>query len=70
MNQSELAAMSNRDLKRHIVKHPEDQAAFRLLMDRRHARTDLVTIEPDDPNWGEKFMALIEKQLAEAKNNP
>ncbi len=25
-------------------------------------------IEPDDPQWGEKFMAMIQRQMAEAEN--
>jgi hypothetical protein len=70
MNNIELAAMIDRDLRHYIRLHPEDQAAFHLYMDRRHARLeDREVIEPDDPQWGEKFMAMIQKQMAQAENS-
>jgi hypothetical protein len=70
MSQTELAAMSDRDLRTYIRLHPEDQAAFHLYMDRRHARSDdSEGIAPDDPQWGEKFMAMIQKQMAQAENS-
>jgi hypothetical protein len=70
MSNTELATMTDRDLRQYIKYHPEDQAAFHLYMDRRHARSgDIEVIEPDDPQWGEKFMAMIQKQMAQAENS-
>jgi hypothetical protein len=69
MSHTELVAMTDRDLKHYIRQHPEDNVAFHLYMDRRQARTeDIEVIEPDDPQWGEKFMAMIQKQMAQAEN--
>jgi hypothetical protein len=69
MSDTELTVMTDRDLKQYIKQHPEDQAAFHLYMDRRNARPEGFTfIEPDDPQWGEKFMAMIQKQMAQADN--
>jgi pyridoxine 5'-phosphate synthase PdxJ len=69
VSHTELVAMTDRDLKHYIRQHPEDHVAFHLYMDRRHARTeDIEVIEPDDPQWGEKFMAMIQKQMAQAEN--
>jgi hypothetical protein len=69
MNHAELTAMTDRDLRTYIRLHPEDKAAFHLYMDRRHARSEeLEVIEPDDPQWGEKFMAMIQRQMAQAEN--
>jgi hypothetical protein len=70
MSNTELAAMADRDLRHYIRLHPKDEAAFHLYMDRRHARSgEHEVIEPDDPQWGEKFMAMIQRQMAQAENS-
>jgi hypothetical protein len=69
MSQIDFANMTDRDLKSYILKHPEDQAAFHLYMDRRNARSEEFTIiEPDDPELGSKFMTAIQRQIDRAKN--
>jgi hypothetical protein len=67
MSSTELTAMIDRDLN-YVRLHPEDEVAFHLYMDRRHARSgEHEVIEPDDPQWGEKFMAMIQGQMAQAE---
>jgi hypothetical protein len=39
-------------------------------MDRRHARSgEREELELGDPQWGEKFMAMIQRQMAQAENS-
>ncbi len=63
MKQINYAEMSDQELKHHLVKHRDDQEAFYAYLDRRHARSNTVTIELDDPDWQEKVMAVIQQQL-------
>jgi len=63
MKQINYAEMSDRELKHYLVKHRDDQEAFYAYLDRRHARSNAVTIELDDPDWQEKVMAVIQEQI-------
>lgn len=58
-------SMSDSELKRYFLDHREDQAAFYAYMDRRHARPNREVISPDDPEWQQKVIASIKKQLGE-----
>ena len=57
-------SMSDSELKSYFLDHREDQAAFYAYMDRRHARPNRQVIAPDDPEWQQKVIANIKKQLA------
>ena len=41
-------AMSNRELKRYMLDHRDDEKAFSAYMDRRHARPKKVLITAQD----------------------
>jgi hypothetical protein len=70
MNQTEIAAMSSSDLKRYIMHHPEDQDAFQAYLERRReTASDRVIIEADDPDWDEKFLSSIQRQLQRSQAN-
>lgn len=39
-------------------------------IDRRQVRSgDREVIEPGDPQWGEKFMVMVQGQMAKAENH-
>lgn len=62
-------AMSDSELKRYFLDHREDQAAFYAYMDRRYARPNRQTISPDDPEWQQKLIASIKRQLGKKADN-
>ena len=57
--------MSDQELKHYFLTHRDDQAAFEAYMDRRKARSQKNEIAPDDPNWEEKVIAVIQKQISD-----
>jgi hypothetical protein len=63
MTKINYAAMSDLELKRYILTHREDKEAFYAYLDRRHSRSNKISIEFDDPAWEEKIIAVIETQL-------
>ena len=62
-------SMSDSDLKRYFLDHREDQAAFYAYMDRRHARPNRQIISPDDPEWQQKVIASVKRQMGEKVDN-
>lgn len=62
-------SMSDSELKRYFLDHREDQAAFYAYMDRRHARPNRQSISPDDPEWQQKVIASIKRQIGEKVDN-
>ena len=62
-------SMSDLELKRYFLDHREDQAAFYAYMDRRHARPNRQIISPDDPEWQQKVIASIKRQMGEKVDN-
>ena len=58
-------SMSDSELKRYFLDHREDTAAFYAYMDRRYARPNRQVIAPDDPEWQQKVITNIKKQLGE-----
>lgn len=62
-------SMSDSELKRYFLDHREDQAAFYAYMDRRHARPQREIISPDDPDWQQKVIASIKRQMGEKVDN-
>lgn len=63
MTEVNYAAMTDQELKRYILAHRHDQAAFHTYMNRRHSRADKVVIKFDDPDWEEKVLVAIQAQL-------
>ncbi|GAB4205803.1 MAG: hypothetical protein Fur006_62320 [Coleofasciculaceae cyanobacterium] len=63
MTNVNYAAMSDRELKRYILTHRNDQEAFQAYIERRHSRPHRTTIEFDDPAWEEKVVSAIQAQL-------
>lgn len=63
MTEVNYAAMSDRELKRYILSHRNDQDAFHAYMDRRRSRPHETAIKLDDPAWEEKMRSLITAQL-------
>jgi len=63
--QIDYDSMSDLELKRYFLEHREDQAAFHAYMDRRHARPNRHSISPDDPEWQQKVIASIKRQMGE-----
>jgi hypothetical protein len=57
-------AMSDEELKRYFLEHRDDES-FHAYMDRRYARPNRKTIPADDPEWQQKVIASIKRQLGE-----
>lgn len=64
MTEVNYAAMSDRELKQYLLTHRDDREAFYTYMDRRHSRPHQTAIEFDDPDWEEKLISLIKRQLS------
>lgn len=58
-------SMSDLELKRYFLEHREDQAAFYAYMDRRYVRPNRQIISPNDPEWQQKLIASIKRQMGE-----
>jgi hypothetical protein len=63
MTKINYAAMSDQELKHHILTHRDDQEAFHNYMDRRRSRSNRTAVKFDDPDWEEKVLAAIQAQL-------
>jgi hypothetical protein len=55
--------MSDLELKRYMLAHREDKEAFYADLDRRHSRSNKISIEFEDPAWEEKILSVIETQV-------
>ncbi len=61
-------AMTDKELKRYFLEH-RDQESFHAYMDRRYARPNRKTIPADDPEWQQKVIASIKRQIGETVDN-
>ncbi len=59
-------SMSDSELRRYFLEHRDDES-FHAYMDRRHARPNRTSISPNDPQWQQKVIASIKKQLGEVE---
>ena len=59
------SSMTDRELRRYMLDHRQDDEAFYAYMDRRAARPTTEVIVPDDPQWEVKITANIERQIRE-----
>lgn len=64
MTEVNYTAMSDRELKQYILTHRDDREAFYTYMDRRHSRPRQTAVELNDPDWQEKMVSVIDRQLA------
>lgn len=61
----DYSSMTDRELKRYMLDHRQDDEAFYAYMDRRAARPDRTTISYNEPDWEAKITVNIEKQIQE-----
>jgi hypothetical protein len=63
MTQINYKVMTDRELKDYMLSHRDDRSAFQAYLDCRHDRPDRTVIQPDDPNWEQKVLAVMQAQL-------
>lgn len=63
MNQVDFAAMSDRELKQHFLKHRENKEALKAYLDRLSARPQEVITTVDDPDFNIKIQAAVLRQI-------
>lgn len=64
---TDYSSMSDRELRRYMMEHRQDDDAFHAYMDRRYARPDRQVISPDEPTWETKLDTAIQKQIQDGK---
>ena len=64
---TDYSSMSDRELRRYMMEHRQDDNAFHAYMDRRNARPNRQVISPDDPDWETKLLAAIQKQIQDGE---
>ena len=52
-------AMTLKELRRYVLTHREDIAAFYAYVDRSKSEGKMITINPNDENWEEQFKQAI-----------
>lgn len=65
---SEFDARSDAELKRYFLEH-RDNESFHAYMDRRYARPNRHVIPADDPEWQQKVITSIKRQLGEVDSD-
>ena len=64
MNQSDYAAMSDRELRKYFLQHREDKTALEAYLERLSQRPNKNCIARlDDPDFDAKIQAAIRQQL-------
>jgi hypothetical protein len=63
VNQVNYAAMSDRELKQHFLRHREDKAALRAYLNRLNERPRDVITTVNDPDFDTKIQAAILRQM-------
>ncbi|MFM2061249.1 MAG: hypothetical protein RLZZ507_919 [Cyanobacteriota bacterium] len=61
MNLVNYQAMTLKELRRYVLTHREDIAAFQAYVDRSKSEGRMITINPSDENWEEKVEQIIIK---------
>jgi len=69
MNQVNYAAMSDRELRQHFLRHREDKTALRAYLDRLSNRPRNVITTVDDPDFDAKIQAAVLQQMQAAADN-
>jgi hypothetical protein len=52
-------AMTLKELRRYVLTHREDIAAFHAYVDRSKSEGRMITINPNDENWEAKVQQAI-----------
>lgn len=61
---NKFESMTDQELKRYFLKH-RDEESFHAYMDRRYARPNRHVVSADDPEWQQKVVSSIKRQLGE-----
>lgn len=69
MNQVNYAAMSDRELRQHFLRHREDKTALRAYLDRLSNRPRNVITTVDDPDFDAKIQAAVLQQMQAAADH-
>ena len=69
MNQFNYAAMSDRELRQHFLRHREDKTALRAYLDRLSNRPRNVITTVDDPDFDAKIQAAVLQQMQAAADH-
>ena len=69
MNQVNYAAMSDRELRQHFLRHREDKVALRAYLDRLSNRPREVITTVGGPDFDAKIKAAILRQMQAADDN-
>ena len=69
MSQVNYAAMSDRELRQHFLRHREDKMALRAYLDRLSDRPHKVITTVDDPDFDAKIQAAVLQQMQAADDN-
>ncbi len=59
-------AMTLKELRRYILTHREDIAAFHAYVDRSKSEGRMITINPNDENWEKQIQQAIIKDGTES----
>ena len=51
--------MTLKELRRYVLTHREDIAAFHAYIDRSKSEGRMITINPNDKNWEEQIQQAI-----------
>jgi hypothetical protein len=54
-------AMTLKELRRYVLTHRNDIAAFHAYVDRSKSEGKMITINPNDENWEEEVRQIIIK---------
>ena len=60
----DYSAMSRAELKQYFLRHREDHAAFQAYLDRINQKPRRIIASPGDPDFDEKVVAAIRRQMA------
>ena len=69
MNQVNYAAMSDRELRQHFLRHREDKTALRAYLDRLSNRPRNVITTVEDPDFDAKIQAAVLQQMQAAADH-
>ncbi|MDB9309437.1 hypothetical protein PN471_12525 [Aphanizomenon sp. CS-733/32] len=59
-------AMTLKELRRYVLTHREDIAAFHAYVDRSKSEGRMITINPNDQNWEKQIQQAIIKDGTES----
>jgi hypothetical protein len=59
-------AMTLKELRRYVLTHREDIAAFHAYVDRSKSEGRMITINPNDENWEKQIQQAIIKDGTES----